>query len=269
MIRLLSPAKINLFLRVVSKRPDGYHNIASLFQTVSLCDTLTLELHSEDLLTCTDPQIPTDGTNLINKAVQLFRKKTGIKQCFKIHLEKKIPIQAGLGGGSSNAATTLWGCNRLAKINISDKQLQQWGSEIGSDVPFFFSHGRAYCTGRGEVVQPLPPSHSNSLWIVKPSYGLSTPAVYSRLKLSIENREDPLREPIRYFNDLEQPAFEIQPDLSRLKHELKETGFETVLMSGSGSSLFCMGDVTPLNNGQLSLFQVRFIHRSYDNWYNN
>lgn len=267
MLTLLSPAKINLFLRVISKCTDGYHNISSVFQTISLSDTLTVEAHSEDFLTCSNSQIPVDESNLVIKAVKLFRNKTGFDQFFKIHLEKKIPIQAGLGGGSSNAATTLWACNQLAKTNISIETLQQWGSEIGSDVPFFFSQGRAYCSGRGEIVQPLPPSCSNPFWIIKPPYGLSTPEVYRRLKLSGEKREFSLQGPIIYFNDLEQPAFEIRPDLGRLKRELQEMGFETVLMSGSGSSFFCMGAIDPPKNSQLTFFPVKFIYRPQDIWY--
>src|SRR5262249_13981075 len=108
MLTLLSPAKINLFLRILGKRPDGYHELASLFQAIDLADTIHFSLSDADHLTCTDPAIPVDRSNLIWKSVNLFRRKTGLNFHLKIHLEKKIPHQAGLGGGSSNAATTLW-----------------------------------------------------------------------------------------------------------------------------------------------------------------
>src|ERR1700733_15970617 len=120
MLTLLSPAKLNLFLRIVRRRPDGYHDLASLFQTVSLADTLHFSLSERDQLTCTDPALLTDHTNLVLKAVDLFRKKTGLSFGLKIHLEKHIPYQSGLGGGSSNAATTLWALNQLTKQCVND-----------------------------------------------------------------------------------------------------------------------------------------------------
>lgn len=127
MLRLFSPAKINLFLHIVSKRSDGYHELSSLFQTITLGDRLTIELSDKDQLSCSDPQLPIDSTNLVLKATALFRKKTGLNPFFKIHLDKKIPIQAGLGGGSSNAATALWGCNLITKANLSSHTLKEWG----------------------------------------------------------------------------------------------------------------------------------------------
>lgn len=157
MLTLISPAKVNLFLRVLGKRPDGYHELASLFQAIDLADTLHFTLSKHDHLTCTDPAIPLDNTNLIWKTVHLFRRKTNHQFPIHIHLEKNIPIQAGLGGGSSNAATTLWALNELLNTHIPSETLTAWAGEIGSDVPFFLSTGTAYCTGRGEIVKSLPP----------------------------------------------------------------------------------------------------------------
>lgn len=276
MLELFSPAKINLFLRIVSKRTDGYHNLSSVFQTLSLGDTLTIERHDRDLLTCTDPELPTDETNLVLKATELFREKTGLKHFFKIHLDKRIPTQAGLGGGSSNAATVLWGCDQLAKTKIALTTLKHWGAEIGSDVPFFFSQGTAYCTGKGETVYHLPALASRTLWIVKPSSGLSTPEVYRRLKLSAtplsekaiqRDLDDFLAGSLPYFNDLERPAFEIRPELEKLKKELLASGFETVLLSGSGSSFFCIGSGKAPSDSQLAVYPVQFTNRSLDQWY--
>jgi 4-diphosphocytidyl-2-C-methyl-D-erythritol kinase len=275
MLHLFSPAKVNLFLRIVSKSPDDYHHLSSVFQTISLGDTLTIEPHTHDVLTCTDPQLPTNASNLILKATDLFRRKTGLDQAFNIHLIKRIPTQAGLGGGSSNAATTLWACDQLAKTKIPLENLKQWGAEIGSDVPFFLSQGTAYCTGRGEKVQHLPALSSRPLWIIKPSAGLSTPEVYRRLNFSSTQCEKSLQSDLDgflagslpYFNDLEKPAFEMRPELKQLKTCLLENGFEIAVMSGSGSAFFCLGNGVLPEDPDLAIFPVHFINRSSFNWY--
>jgi 4-diphosphocytidyl-2-C-methyl-D-erythritol kinase len=275
MISFFSPAKVNLFLRIVSKRSDGYHNLSSVFQTISLGDTLTIEPHTEDAFTCTDHRLPIDSSNLVLKAVSLFRRKTGNKQPFKIHLMKRIPIESGLGGGSSNAATALWACNQLTKANVSQEQLKQWAGEIGSDVPFFLSQGSAYCTGRGEHVYSLPSLTARPLWIVKPSQGLSTPEIYSRLNFTGSLPENLFEKDLEiflsgslpYFNDLEKAAFEVKPELKILKNQLLEAGFETVLMSGSGSAFFCFGEGILPSNPDLTVFPVHFMNRNLWSWY--
>lgn len=142
MLSLHSPAKINLFLRILHKRADAYHELASLFQTVDLSDILHLSLSETDSLVCSDKTLAVDSSNLIIKAANLFRKKTGIDQGLSVHLEKKIPMEAGLGGGSSNAATTLYGFNELCGRPATEAELISWASEIGSDVSFFFLKAR-------------------------------------------------------------------------------------------------------------------------------
>lgn len=271
MLTLISPAKINLFLKILGKRADGYHELASLFQTVSLVDTLHFSLVSQDSLTCTNSFVPTDASNLIWKAVELFRQKTNLQFAIKIHVEKIIPVQAGLGGGSSNAATTLWALNQLLRAQIPIETLILWASEIGSDVPFFLSHGTAYCTGRGEKIKSLSPLPKLELTIVKPSQGLSTPAVYSKLKLSSLSECTPddtldkfYQNTPLYFNDLEEAAFTVNPELVHFKNYLLKCGFETVLLSGSGSSFFCLGQSTSKINDS---FHVSFINRSNSSWY--
>ena len=276
MLTLASPAKINLFLRVLHRREDGFHELASLFQTVDLCDTLHFRLtHSHhDHLTCTDTTLPTDHNNLIIKAADLFRRKTGIKHGLEVYLEKRIPQQAGLGGGSSNAATTLWAFNHLCGKPASDAQLAEWAAEIGSDIAFFLSEGTAYCTGRGEQLQSLPPLPPTYLWIVMPPKGLSTPQIYGKLNSAQLPQRDPQAalnsfmtpHPV-YFNDLEIPAFEVMPELLGLKANLYDSGFKTVLMSGSGSSFFCIGDgVIPRQPGYLAC-SAQFINRKPNHWY--
>lgn len=268
MKRFFSPAKINLFLKILGKRPDGYHELSSLFQTIDLVDYLDCELSEHDCLTCNDAVIPLDTSNLILKATNLFRKKTGQTVGFKIHLDKKIPIQAGLGGGSSNAATTLWACNQLTGGNISVQQLQEWSNEIGSDIPFFFSYGTAHCTGRGEKVLSLEPLPTQNCTIVKPFIGLSTPEVYGQFKLNPdENFHKNFFIEENFCNDLEKPALEIKPELMNLKKELIAAGYKKVLMTGSGSAFYCLGDVQFSKREGLAIYSTKFINRNQNNWY--
>lgn len=273
MLKLLSPAKINLFLRVLGKRPDGYHELASLFQAVDLCDTLECSLSIQDKLTCTNPNLPVDSSNLILKAAELYRRKTGLTCGLRVHLDKKIPIQGGLGGGSSNAATALWALNVLNNNLVQTKDLIAWSSEIGSDISFFFSTGTAYCTGKGEQVQNQPPLLDKQFWIVKPPQGISTPQVYKCLDLKTLHYRDPLialesfhtADP-HYFNDLEEAAYSVMPDLRTIKSELEAGGFQAVL-SGSGSSFFCVGEgkLPPLKGCES--VRVKTLKRKLSGWY--
>ncbi|MBA0848110.1 hypothetical protein Goshw_028466 [Gossypium schwendimanii] len=163
-LTLFSPCKINVFLRITNKREDGYHDLASLFHTISLGDVIKFSLSpskTKDRLSTNVSGVPLDDKNLIIKALNLYRKKTGSSNFFWVHLDKKVPTGAGLGGGSSNAATALWAANQFNGSVATEKELQQWSSEIGSDIPFFFSHGAAYCTGRGEVMRPVLESFSD------------------------------------------------------------------------------------------------------------
>jgi 4-diphosphocytidyl-2-C-methyl-D-erythritol kinase len=276
MLMLQSPAKINLFLRLLYRRPDGYHELASLFQAIDLMDEIHFSLAKEDRLTCTDPTIPTDASNLILKAADLFRRKTGLTFGLQAHLVKKIPHQAGLGGGSGNAATAFWALNQLTGFKACTEDLRLWASEIGSDVAFFLSEGTAYCTGRGEILHPLPPLPKQTAWIIKPAKGTSTPAVYKKVDLSRVAPRDPqiaLRKFIdgnpEYFNDLEMPAMEVMPELVPIKKKLSGLGFHTVLLSGSGSSFFCLGD--PISRPHIhgcAVYKGSWINRTANSWYN-
>lgn len=274
MLQLISPAKVNLFLRILGKRPDGYHEIATLMQAIDLCDTLHISFDEQDSLTCTDPRLPTDGTNLILKAAELYRNKTGFNRYVKVHLIKRIPLEAGMGGGSSNAATLLWAFNELCGRQASIEDLIAWSSEIGSDIPFFFSRGTAYCTGRGEKIHPLPPLPFQQLWIVKPAQGLSSKEVYTHLKAgSLENRdpEKALKNFFTghslYFNDLESSAFTLAPDLTVLRKNLIQQGLHDVVMSGSGTSFFCFGENPPSVSPDFFVQKAHYITRSVEKWY--
>lgn len=269
-----SPAKINLFLRILGKRDDRYHEMASLFQALDFCDLLEICPSSEDIFQVAGSVVvPVDGRNLAIKARDLFRKKTGDKTPFSIALEKVIPIEAGFGGGSSNAATVLFAMNQFTGGHYAEEELSEWSSEIGSDIPFFFSSGIAYCTGRGEKVRSLEPlSKKKSYSLFKPPFGLSTPLVYQNLDLSQCFKEDPEKllscflegNPI-YTNDLEGAAFKASPELKPFKESLLK-GFHTALMTGSGSAFFGV-------DGEKSCLPPFFIqsvgplHRTFGAWY--
>jgi 4-diphosphocytidyl-2-C-methyl-D-erythritol kinase len=269
MLSLISPAKINVFLKVVGKRPDGFHDLASLFQTIDLKDTLHFALADEDEMTSTCKYLPRDPSNLIFRAAELFRRKSGKQFGLHVHIVKRIPQQSGLGGGSSNAATTLWGINELFGRPYSTEELQEWSAELGSDVPFFFSQGTAYCTGRGEILRPLEPLPHQKVWIVKPDQGLSTPEVFQNLRVT----ELPLRDPERTlenilkgkmecYNDLELPAYSLFPELKDIKEKLGQAS-----MTGSGSALFCLGKPPLRKIPHTRTFSAAFINRQGNSWY--
>ena len=150
-----SPAKLNLFFRVLKKRDDGFHKIASLVQTISFCDTIYVKQAEKDCLTCTDPSIPIDQRNLIHKARELFRKKTNFLTPLTIHIDKNIPVKGGFGGGSSNVATILYAMNLLSKEKIDLSTLARWAGQISSDAPFFFQRGRRICVEKGKLLKRL------------------------------------------------------------------------------------------------------------------
>ncbi len=277
MLTFSSPAKINLFLHVLCRREDGFHEIATLIQAIDLCDTLTYSLSSQDCFTCSDSSLPLDDSNLVVKAINLFRKKSGISFQLTAHLDKKIPCQAGLGGGSGNAATTLYAINELLGRPYSEDTLLLWAREIGSDVAFFFSLGTAFCTGRGEKIASLPSFGSEkTLWIVKPKEGLPTPLVYKTLRVTEVPKKE-IRKNLdaflksgsgEFFNDLETPAFELQPRLRLIKEALLAQGFTHPLVSGSGTSIFCFGSWdTPPSIDDCISYPSRFMYRSKGAWY--
>ncbi|WOK96796.1 4-diphosphocytidyl-2-C-methyl-D-erythritol kinase, chloroplastic [Canna indica] len=262
-LSLFSPCKINVFLRITGKREDGFHDLASLFHVISLGDNIKFSLSptkTKDRLSANVAGVPLDERNLIIKALNLYRKKTGTDNFFWIHLDKKVPTGAGLGGGSSNAATALWAANQFSGCLATEKELQEWSSEIGSDVPFFFSHGAAYCTGRGEVVKniPRPLPLDLPMVLIKPQEACSTADVYKRFRLDQTSSVDPLvllseitQNGISQdvcINDLEPPAFEVLPSLKRLKKRVLAASrgeYNAVLMSGSGSTIVGIGSPEP------------------------
>lgn len=277
-LSLLSPAKVNLFFRVLGKREDGFHEIASLYQAISLFDRMHISLAEQDMFTCTDSGLDMGKTNLISRALDLFRHKTGHRSCFRIHLEKNIPIEAGLGGGSSNAATALFAFSSLTQSACSIEELQSWGGEIGSDIPFFLSHGTAWGRGRGEVIEELSFAPSFPLTIVKPSWGLSTPAVYrssNPAALAYRNPTEDLKQWTQQgkqlcYNDLEEAAFSLSPELKIIRNTLLSLGFSQVVLCGSGTAFFCLGASTASLSAylpQCRFFSVRTLQRKGISWY--
>ncbi len=233
---------------MVRRREDGYHEIASLFGAISLFDSLHIERSSKDRFTCSDATLPLGQENLVIKARDLFRKRCGIVEPVDIDLKKRIPQGAGLGGGSSNAATTLFGLNELFERPFSLGELTCLGAALGSDVPFFFSSGLAYCTGRGELMENVAPIPLPPLMIAKPPEALSTPLVYQHTNVQALPQRDP-RSILRsfqegcfsFFNDLEPAAFLLLPKLKLFKEKLLASGFSSVCMTGSGTAFFCLG----------------------------
>lgn len=296
-MQVFSPSKVNLFLRIMRRREDGYHDLASLFHVIDLGDDMELEVlpggAASDILQCSDPTIPCDGRNLVIKALDLYRSKTGETARFRVRLDKRVPHGAGLGGGSGNAATTLWAANELCGRPATDAQLLDWSAGIGSDISVFFGAGAAYCTGRGEIVEDVAPPLplDTPLLLVKPPIGLSTPQIFKALDLGRRSTADPrglldgmaaagtLRDDLT-VNDLEQPAFDTLPELLALKRRLAEAGggdgrpFDSVFMTGSGSTIVCVGSDAPpaflsqeAERGDLFVSPARLITRRPGEWY--
>ena len=243
-------AKVNLTLAVGEKRPDGYHEVVSVMQRISLCDTLTAEQTREGItLTCSDPALPSGEENLAHRAASLFFRETGIAGGAALTLEKRIPSQAGLGGGSSDAASALLALRKLYAPALSDTELETMAAVLGSDVPFFVRGGTQLATGRGEVLSPLPPLTDGWFVIVKPTESFSTPAMYRRLDELPPACTPPLP-PLQgglpalasgLFNRFE-TAIPAGSAVWDIKARLAAYGALASLLSGSGSAVFGLFD---------------------------
>ncbi len=248
-ISLKVPAKINLYLRVLGKRDDGYHEIESLMQAVDIYDEITLERSDAIEITCDDPSLSRDESNLAFKAATALQDRfyfPGVK----IDLVKRIPSGAGLGGGSADAAFVLRGLCRLYGLTPAPDEILEIAADIGSDVPFFLSGGQAQVTGRGEIVKSIHlPNHYNIVIIVPP-ITTSTAEIYNDIKFDLTKDRDPilLKKRIsvsrfsslvkRFSNDLEEAVLSKFPELAELKETLMESGAVWSSMTGSGSAFF-------------------------------
>lgn len=251
-----SPAKINLDLRILKKREDGFHEMTTVMAPLELADTMTFEKADSYQLFCDFPGVPPDETNLVSKAVRLLEQKTQRTFTYHIHLEKVIPHGAGLAGGSSNAATTLLALNELEQLELTKDQLAELAAGIGSDVSFFIYESIAQCRGRGELVEPVDLSFEANVLLVKPSFGVSTPQAYKAWKDSskikgISYAEQEYRG-LKMANDLERPVFQKHRFLAELKMWLlDQPEVEVAMMSGSGSTVFAIvnGGAAKFNEG--------------------
>lgn len=245
-LTLRAPAKLNLSLRVLAKRADGFHEIETLMVKLpALADELTFHPADDFSFRCDDPSLPTDAQNLVVRAARAYQDAAGVDCRCAISLRKAIPHGAGLGGGSSDAATTLLGLNYFHHQPLSIADLQQLASDLGSDVPFFLSQGAALCTGRGEKVTIVPSPPALSVLLLKPTFPVPTADAYRRwqgsLKLPGICDTEQVLAGISLVNDLERPVFEKHRFLAELKQwllERRETA--AALMSGSGSTVFAI-----------------------------
>jgi 4-diphosphocytidyl-2-C-methyl-D-erythritol kinase len=247
-MQLQAPAKINLSFEIKGRRTDGFHEIETVMAPISLSDRLTIargESSGGIQFSCDDSSLSNGEENLVVRAAKLFRKAAKIEAGVEIALEKKIPHGAGLGGGSSDAATTLLGLNELFETRLGQKDLIELAAQIGSDVPFFILGSAATCRGRGEVVEPAKLPSEFSLLLIKPDFGVPTPWAYERWKSSRElpavNYATQTFSGARFVNDLERPVFEKFVLLGYLKTWLLlQPEIGAALLSGSGSTVFAV-----------------------------
>ena len=255
-----SPCKVNLLLNILGKRADGYHELETVMHPVNLCDQLRFERAGSSLvLTCSDTTLPVDATNLVHRAATAFLEAAGRHDGVRIHLEKKIPMAAGLGGGSGNAATTLLGLNELFGRPLTLAALSQLAAKLGSDVPFFLQARPALAIGRGEQITSLEPFRAMrglSFLLIHPGFGISTPWAYRELGkfpaalhgrhgraehlVSLLQADDITKASSEFYNSLEAPALDKYPVLALYQEFLREQGALATLMSGSGSTTFAL-----------------------------
>ena len=256
-----SPGKVNFLLNILGQRQDGFHELETVMHPVAVFDTLEFELTKTPglALTCNNPALPMDSTNLVHRAATAFRRVANVSGGVQIHLEKRIPLAAGLGGGSSNAAHTLVGLNELFGNPLPADQLIQMAASLGSDVPFFLQTAPALATGRGERILPLPPFpalRDAFIFLVYPGFGISTAWAYQQLPgfpdalcgkpgraqelISVLQNLDLAKAAPAFYNALEAPALKKYPLLQIFQEFLRENGAAVVLMSGSGSTTFAI-----------------------------
>lgn len=273
-----SPCKVNLLLNILGKRPDGFHELETLFHPINLCDRLGFRRTGLGVeLTCSDPRLPTDATNLVHRAASAFLTAARITEGVRVHLEKRIPMAAGLGGGSGNAAITLLGLNELFGNPLPATTLHEIAATLGSDVNFFLQAGPALATGRGEKVESLeafPALRGAHFLLVHPGFGISTPWAYQNLArfpaalngtpgrarqlISLLQGTDLMAAGREFYNSLEAPALEKYPILALYQEFFREHDAAATLMSGSGSTTFAIFRARARAETALAKFPPRF-----------
>ena len=248
-----APAKINLYLEIINKRQDGYHNIESVMHTVSLFDILEFsETESNDIdLVCENSELSNPEKNIVYKATKVFKEKYNINKGIKIKLTKNIPMGAGLGGGSSDAAATILALNKIWKINDDIKKLEELGATLGADVPFFMTGGFAKISGIGDIVEKINTNLAFDFVLVKPGFGVSTPYAYSKVKFPLTNirKIDNIINSLEkgmfdfesakdlFFNRFEDFIFDEYQEIKQIRKVLEDLGCAS-LMSGYGATVF-------------------------------
>jgi 4-diphosphocytidyl-2-C-methyl-D-erythritol kinase len=264
-----SPCKVNLLLNILGKRPDGFHELETVMQPVNLFDEIHFERCGNAIqLTCDEPALPVDSKNLVHRAAAGFLPAANVSDGVKIHLEKKIPLAAGLGGGSSNAATTLLALNELFDRPLSGAKLRELAASLGSDVPFFLQNRPALATGRGEKIQSLdffPALRGRACLLIHPGFGISTPWAYqnlARVPDALNGKPGRAQKLVsllqtpsgsagvppadlkaaakEFYNSLEAAALDKFPVLALYQEFLRKNGALAALMSGSGSTTFAI-----------------------------
>ncbi len=255
-----SPCKINLLLNILGRRADGFHELETLIHPIALYDLLRFTRKGPGIeMTCSNPSLPTDSRNLVHRAATAFLEAADITDGVQIHLEKHLPLAAGLGGGSGNAATTLLALNELFDKPLTSEQLHTIAAGLGSDIPFFLQTKPALATGRGERIQPLdffPALRGAWFLLIYPGFGIPTPWAYQQLQrfpaaingttgraqqlISRLQAGDLKGSAAGFYNSLEAPALEKYPLLELFQEFLRANGAVAALMSGSGSSTFAI-----------------------------
>jgi 4-diphosphocytidyl-2-C-methyl-D-erythritol kinase len=259
-IRLRAFAKINLGLRLLAKRPDGFHEIRTIYQTIALHDRLELSLgkaKEEIRIECDNPEIPSGDENLVYRACELWRRATGFRGGVRARLEKMIPAGSGLGGASSDAAATLEGLERLTGEKLPPRLRFSLAAQLGSDVPLFLLGGRVLGCGRGEEVYPLPDLSPRKCLVVFPGFSISTAEAYREAGLRLTSKgkvrsindvgawpQFPLLNWGPAENDFERVVFARWPELARLKRHLIRAGAEIASLTGSGSAVYSVFEST-------------------------
>jgi 4-diphosphocytidyl-2-C-methyl-D-erythritol kinase len=254
-LALPSFAKINWTLEILGRRSDGYHELRTILQTVDVYDQLRfMPCETGIVLTCDHPEMPCDETNLIYRAAVLLQELTGCDKGAKIDLQKRIPMGAGLGGGSSNAAITLLALTQLWELDVAPRDLFRLGSQLGADVPFFFFGGTGIGIGRGDEVYPMNDIVADHLLLVNPGVNVPTREIYGNLSSELTSppavNNMPFSLEVAYArmrgahgdlrNDLERPAIALYPLIGQVKQRLEALYATAVLMSGSGATVFAV-----------------------------
>ncbi|MFQ5988393.1 MAG: 4-(cytidine 5'-diphospho)-2-C-methyl-D-erythritol kinase [Candidatus Methylomirabilales bacterium] len=248
-LTLWAPAKVNLFLEVLGKRADGYHEVRTILQHVDVCDEIRIMEGGEGIsVESQGLPSPQGAENLAYRAAALFLESCGIRTGVQIQITKNIPPGSGMGGGSSDAATTLWGLNHLLQADVAPERLRLLGARLGSDVPFFFDGPTAWASGRGEDLHPLPPFPVSWLLIVFPGFPVSTTWAYTNLQLTDDDKSIRVRTAAENgdyesllassWNRFEEIVFRRYPVVRQLKEYLEACGARPALMTGSGSAVF-------------------------------